>query len=251
MKSIENINHELPLLEHIRELRKRIILSSLSIIFTSLISFILYDKYIQLLIIPFNNMNTQLDNSLYIQTIFEGFLIKIKISFLAGLILGFPIIIYHLVRFIFPGLKPIEKKVITISIIFSFVLIIFSVYMSYFKIIPLSIRFLTGHQFVPQNIHFLLNYGKNINHIFKFMLYSLLIFQIPLIIEILLFFNIISRQVLVKSFRYIIIAIFLISAIITPPDFISQLGIALPLIILMLLIILIAKIFHFGEKKDV
>ena len=238
----------MPFLEHIRELRKRIIISFISIGIGFIITFIFYNSIIEILSKPFQELDLILKHkTLFINSIYEGFTTRIKISFLGGIIISLPVHLYNSVKFIFPGLKIKEKKLIRYSLIASFFLIIISGYYTYFKLIPFSIKFLTGSGFIPENVSLMLNFGKNIFIIFQFLLAALLIFQLPLILELLLILNIIKRKTLLKAGRYIIVGIFILSAIVTPPDWLSQTAFAIPLAALFYLTILIAKIFKFGE----
>ena len=110
-----------------------------------------------------------------------------------------------------------------------------------------KLRFLTSSKFIPFNVGLLLNYTKNIFYILQFIFIALVIFQTPIILELLLISNVVKRKALLKMSKYIIILIFVLSALLTPPDFISQVSLATPLIVLYFLTILIAKIFRFGE----
>lgn len=185
----------LPLIEHIQELRRRIIVSLITILIGSVVSFFFYNQIISIFYNPFKNIPSfNQDEVLFVNTVFEGLLIKLKVSILSGIVFSFPIHIYNLIRFIFPGLKKKERRIISISLIISFILIVSSGYYGYFKVIPITLRFLTDSGFIPSGV-----------------------------------------------------GIFIISALVTPPDFISQISIALPLITLYFLTILIAKIFRFGE----
>jgi len=236
-------------LDHLKELRLRIIISLIAVLIGSVIAFVFFDAIISKLYRPFLPLDTaQLQSTLFINTLFEGFLTKIKVSVISGIVLSFPVHLYNVIRFIFPGLNQKERKIIALSLGASFVLIVFSVYYSYFEIIPLSVRFLTSKQFIPANVGILLNYDKNIFYILQFILITLIVFQIPIILELLLIMNVVQRRRLLRASRYVIIAIFVLSAVITPPDFISQLTISTPLILMFFLTILIARIFHFGEE---
>ncbi len=134
-----------------------------------------------------------------------------------------------------------------VQIIAGFLLIGFNAYCGYFRVIPISIAFLTNSGFIPQNVGMLLNFGKNIFYIFRFLLITLILFQIPVILEVLMAMNILRRQALLKANRFVIVGIFLLSALLTPSNFISQVSRALPMIVLFFLTILIGKIFRFGE----
>jgi sec-independent protein translocase protein TatC len=135
-----------------------------------------------------------------------------------------------------------------IGLLVSFVLIIFSFYYSYYRIIPLSVRFLTSSHFIPVDVGMLLNYNRNIFYILQFIFITLVVFQTPIILEILLIMNVVQRRTLLLISRYVIVGIFVLSAIITPPDFISQISLTVPLVGLYFLTILIAWIFKFGEE---
>ncbi len=237
-------------LDHVKELRYRFMMSLIALIIGSCFCFIFYTWIIDFLSKPFESISkiSNQNNQLYIYSIFEGFTTKIKISLLSSLLITSPFHLLQLIRFIFPGLHSYEKKIILYSLIASSFLIFFGFYISFFKIIPYSIGFLTEGGFIPKNVGLFLNYKKNIFYVFQFLFFSLILFQMPIILELMLVMKIVSRQALLKSSRYIIIGIFILSALITPPDPVSQLGFALPLIFLFYLTILIAKIFNFGSK---
>ena len=93
----------------------------------------------------------------------------------------------------------------------------------------------------------LLNYNRNIFYILQFIFIALVLFQTPIVLELLLVANVLKRKTLLRFSRYIVVGIFALSALLTPPDFISQVSLAAPLIVLYFLTILIAKIFKFGE----
>jgi sec-independent protein translocase protein TatC len=93
----------------------------------------------------------------------------------------------------------------------------------------------------------MLNYTQNIFYIFNFLLYAMLAFQFPILLELLMYWNLVSRKTLWKSTRYAIVVIFVIAAIVTPPDVISQCGIAIPMTLLFFITLGIAKIFGWGE----
>jgi sec-independent protein translocase protein TatC len=240
-------NKRTTFVQHLAELRNRIIFSIVSIILFSVVSYIFYEKIIKILIRPFLYINDFNNAKLFLSTIYEGFLIRIKISIYSGIVLSSPVIIFNLIKFIFPGLTLKERRFVLITLLTSLFLSSFAVYYSYQKIVPLSIKFLSSKSFIPQKVGLLLNFNRNINFIIQLIFAGILLFQLPLIIELLLFFNILKRKTIIKFVRYIIVLIFILSAILTPPDVLSQLAFALPLTFLLFLAIFIAKIFKFGE----
>jgi sec-independent protein translocase protein TatC len=233
--------------EHLRELRKRLIISSIGFAIFVIIAFSLHD-YIVNLFIQFYSATAVGENStLYVNSIIEGMATKLKISIIAGLIFSTPLHLYNIIRFVFPALDKKEKRYVTIVLICSFVLIILSIYLSYFKILPLSIDFLTDKSFIPSGVGMLLNYNTNLFYALYFVFWSVIAFQTPILLVLLMALGIIKRKAAFAIRRYVIIIIFVLAAIVTPPDVISQVGLALPLVILYYLAILVAKIFKFGE----
>ena len=124
----------------------------------------------------------------------------------------------------------------------------FGLYAGFYHLLPFSLKVLTGDQFIPAKIGLLLNYQQSVFYIFNFLVYLMLAFQFPILLEVCLYLNLIQRKKLFKSSRYVIVGIFIFSAIITPPDIITQCGIALPLISLFFITIGIAKVFKWGES---
>ena len=240
---------ELPFVEHLRELRRRIITSLAAVLICSVIAFVFYGVILDFLLDPLRQLTDKIDGHyLYVNTLFEGFLVKLKISLIAGAIFSLPVHVYHGIRFVFPGLNRREKKIILISLSASFVMIVFGFFYAYYTVIPVSVRFLTGSGFIPETVGLLLNFDRNIFYIFQFLLVFLLLFQLPIVLVVLMLTHAVQRATLLKSSRYVVIAIFILSAIVTPPDVVSQLSLAVPLVGMFFFAILIAKVFRLGEE---
>lgn len=208
-----------------------------------------YDYFIEFMITPFQeNIRSEFGKELFAQSLFEGFLTKLKVSLIAGTILALPIYLYHIIKFTFPALKRKEKVTIISGLGVSILLIWGSVYLTFFKLVPFILTFLTSSGFIPNKIGLLLNYQSSILYIIQFVLYSALAFQFPILLEVCLALNLVTRKTLYKYSKYIIIGIVILSALVTPPDFVSQLGLSIPLILLYFLTLLIAKIFKWGES---
>lgn len=238
----------MPLLKHLIELRRKIIISVAAILVMSVIAFIIYMPIMEVLFKPFEQIPaTQLGSKLFANTIFEMFMTKLEVSILAGIILTLPVHIYSIVSFILPALIKKERRVLIISLIVSTVLVVFAFAYGYNYIIPISVKFLTSKGFFPEDVGLLLSFKRNIFYILQLLFACLLIFQIPVLLEILMIMNIVKRKALLRFSKYFIVIIFLVSAIITPPEFISQMLIAVPLTLLYFLTILIARLFRFGE----
>ncbi len=239
---------EMPFIEHIRELRRLLLISICSVAVFSVVCFVFYDFILQILFRPFSFVaGGNGDGTLYINTLLEGFLNKIKISLLTGFVISSPVHTWNIIYFVFPGLRGKERRIIVTTVLVSFFLLVFGGYYAYFKVIPISVRFLTNNSFVPDRVGMLLNFGQNVFYIYNFVFGTVVLFQIPLLLELLMIMKIIKRSGLVRFTKYIIVGIFVLSALLTPPDFVSQVTLAVPMIFLYLLTILVARLFRFGE----
>lgn len=238
------------ILGHISELRKRLFWCLLWSSLFSVLVFSMYDTFLALLLKPIHSINSSVSDKLFfVNSFYEGFTTKFKFSFILGIVLAFPVHLYHGLKFIFPGLRSIEKKVIVFSLMASFFLSLFCLWLCYFQLLPFSIDFLISRHFIPSQVGVLLNFNQNIFYIINFILYSLLVFQLPIVLEILMYFNILSVNQVWKSTKYVIVGIFVLTAIVTPPDVISQVMLAVPLIAFFLVTLLIAKLFGFGKES--
>jgi sec-independent protein translocase protein TatC len=243
----ENIA-EMPLLSHLKELRSSVILSVVGLLVGFVIALSLYDYILDFLFQPLLVLSPSADgNVLFVNSFAEGFIVRIKISALAGLILSSPLHLFNLLRFIFPGLLNKEKRILSLTLVCSFIFIVASFFYSYYSILPVTITYLTGKGFIPENTGMLLNFGGNLFYILQFMLSALVVFQMPIILELFLILDLVKRKTLLAVGRYVVVLCFVIAAILTPPDFITQISLALPMTVLYYLAILVAKIFRFGE----
>jgi sec-independent protein translocase protein TatC len=247
MTASKNPERSMSVIEHIRDLRNSIFVSLIAFVIACVVSFIFSEAILTIFTEQFTQVSGVVEQTLVISSISEGFMAKLKMTVIAGLIISLPIHVFGIVKFIFPGLTNRERRIVMAFLVFSLILIVLGAYLAYFKIVPLAVRFLTNPYFVPESVGFLLNYQTNVFYILSFILWAVLAFQIPLLMEILLVLNVLKRRQVLRASRYIIVVIFFLSAIITPPDFISQLGVALPLVFFYFLALLIAKIFKFGE----
>lgn len=237
--------------DHLRELRRRVITSLVALFIGAAVAFIFAETIIGLFTVQFENMaaESSLDARLFVGTVTEGFVIRLKLSLIAGAVLALPAILYNIVRFIFPGLRKSERRVTLVALIVGLFLGAGGFYYAYTQIIPISIRFLTGGQFIPERVGVLLNYATNINLVLQLLLIAVVLFQLPVVMVVLMRLGVLTRKAAIRASRYVIVAILLLSAILTPPDVISQLFLAAPLVALYFLAVLVARIFRFGREE--
>ena len=208
---------------HIYEIKKRLIIW-LGI--WSVCSFCIYffkDNILIFILEPLNEI-------LIMTHITEGFMITIKLIVMGGFILSMPFALYQAFKFIRPGLYKNERRFWIFMMILSMILFLSGVIFAHLLILPLALSFLKafggdniGTKFLPSLTSYLEFY---INLIFAFGLS----FEFPIILLLLGKMNILSVNQLLKGRRIAIVLIFTFSAIITPPDVLSQISLAIPLI---------------------
>ena len=215
-------------LEHLEELRWRLIKSFISIIFGSILSFSFIDKILSILLLP--TLETTIPINIQVLSVQGMFIIKWFISFISGFILAFPVLIYQLWKFISPGLKINEKKYVFPIVFFSFFSFVIGISFGYFILIPFSLEFFSsiGMGNVENNY--------SIQYYFSFLSWLLLgsgvIFQLPVVSLMLSALGLLTPAFMRHYRRHSIVSIFILSSFITPPDPVSMLIMAVPLILL-------------------
>ena len=186
--------------ELLRELRKRLLWSVITIFLCSIVAFLGFDIIFKFLSRPFSVLNASSSAPvLYVTSIFEGFFTKLKASIIFGILLSFPLHLYNIISFIFPGLRSKERKLLIAVLISGLALVVFSIYLCYGKLLPLSIQFLTSKDFIPHEVGRVFHYDKSLLYVLNFLLYAMIIFQLPIVLELLLFFNLFDRRRLLCS----------------------------------------------------
>jgi sec-independent protein translocase protein TatC len=216
------------LLEHILDLRNVLLNSCFYILCGMLLCFVFSSTIFEILIKPL----TDSTNSKIIYTsITEPISVDLKIAFYSSLILSSPFIIKKFWWFIKPGLLLREKRVIKKYFLISSTLFVSGLVFSYYLIIPSIIKSLAQLSFA-KNIVFYPKISENISFILMLLLSFGISFQLPIIMIILDKLKLIPMQKQKNIWREYITCVFIISAIITPPDILSMLFLAIPLVIL-------------------
>lgn len=243
---------KMTLVDHLRELRRRLIVSIIIVVLFSLPFFIFYDLFTKLLYLPIQqSIDPQFlagDELLYLNSLVEPFLVKLKVSVILAIFSSSPIHLINLLGFIFPALSVKAKRAAFFSSFISLGFAIGGLWFSYNEVLPLSISFLASRAILPLNGTFLLNYSSSVLFVIQLLVIFTLLFQLPIILELLMIFKVVSRKSLLKASRYVVVALFVVSAIVSPPDIVSQITLAIPLTLLYFLAIGIARIFKWGEE---
>lgn len=226
----ETNGKEMPFLDHLEELRWRLIKSIISILIGTIIIYSFSEYLMKILVVPYNKARPEDVGSLIFLEPTGGFMIYLEIALFGGIILSLPVIFYQLWRFVAPGLYQKERKwtfaVIIISTLSFFIGTIFA----YLIIIPIGLTFLLG--FKSEMLEPNLTIQKYLTFMLTLLLVSGLIFELPLVSFFLTRMGLISAQFMRSKRRYSYVIVLILAAILTPPDVITQLLLAGPIILL-------------------
>ncbi|MGB9720184.1 MAG: twin-arginine translocase subunit TatC [bacterium] len=221
--------------DHLEELRKRILVSIAFVLIFSVICFA-FAQHILNFIIKRTNISTA-----YFFSPTEAFLVNIKVAIFVGIFVSFPIILYQIWAFIGPGLTKKEQRVSLPFLFSGIVLFLVGCCFAYFILIPVGLKFFFS--FGTENIKPLMNINKVLEFIFWCILGSGFLFQLPLIVFFLIKIGVVQASTLTKHRPEFIVAILIISAVITPTgDMFTLLLISVPLVVLIEISILLARI---------
>ena len=234
---------KMSLMGHMEELRRKLIICILTILACSFFSYFYSDKILAILKRPF-------PHSLVFITPQEPFIVTLKIALFGGMIFALPMIIYQTWRFISSGLKKKEKRYLLYYTPFSLLLFLSGASFAYFLVIPIGLRFLLG--FGGSSLQPMISISKYLSFITLMILAFGIVFELPLVFLLLVRIGIVSPEFLAKKRKVFIVAIFILAAILTPPDVFTQILLAVPLLILYEVSILLTKIVpHYRDKGKV
>jgi len=238
-------SNEMPFFEHFGELRKRIIFSSIFILIFFLISWNFVKDMYEWLSVPIIKYLPE-GEKLAFTALTEPFMMYIKIAFIGSLFLSSPFIFHQLWLFISPALYKKEKRYVFPFVFFTTFFFLLGGAFGYYFIFPWACRFFLK---VGENFRAIITINEYFSLAFRILIGISLIFELPVLVFLLTKLGLITAKFLLKYFKYAIVLIFIISAVITPtPDIITQSLFAVPMIGLYLLSVLIAKIF--APRKD-
>lgn len=236
-------DEKLPITEHLEELRTRLIRSLVAITITSIVAYFFAEKIINLLLSPLIKSIPEGSNLVFI-TLTEAFIAYLKVSLMAGLIVSSPYVFYQLWLFITPGLYEKERKASISFVTMAVAGLLAGISFCYFIILPVIFPFLLS--FGKDLITPLPTIKSSISVALRLLIIFGLIFEIPVVSFYLARLGLLKGDFLKGARKIIFVLSFVIGAIITPPDVISQLIVGFPLYLIFEISIFVAMI---GEKK--
>lgn len=239
--------------EHLQEFRKTIIRCVVIILLAVVVLMIFNERFFSVLIYPFEKSTEMLKSSNIIKAESEPHLIAygyempimsfLKATIYCSLFLSLPLVILYLWLFVEKGLYKHEKKMVALFAFLSVSLFLCGVVSGFLFFLPFTLYFLVAYSF-PGQIEMVYSFSSYLDFVILLTVVVGLIFQIPIIMGFLSRINLVTWSSMLKSWRYFLVSIFIIAAIITPPDVVSQTVLALPMIILYFLGIGLAYILR-------
>lgn len=243
-KKPSNKNGSMGLIDHLSELRKRLVRCAVILIAMFFVCFNFSHVVVEVLVRIARGHGYKI---IYIAPT-ELFMQYMKIGLIGAISISSPFIIYQLWAFIKPGLTKREGKLVSWSLFCGFVCFILGIIFSYMVMFPFMLSF-----FINVNKTHMITANISIANYISFVLSALLTFgitfEMPVILAVLTSLGLINPEMLMKSRKIIIVAIFVVCAIITPPDVISQMMVAGPMILIFEISIRISKLIYKSKKK--
>ncbi|UCG50403.1 MAG: twin-arginine translocase subunit TatC [Candidatus Latescibacterota bacterium] len=233
---------EMSFLEHLGDLRKLIIQSLVLFFVLSIICWFLSGRILDLLI-----SDLPVD-SLYFLSPIEAFMVRMKISFVLGLMMAFPFILFKIWAFVSPGLFAHEKKRVYPMVVSSSALFYVGVFFCYFILIPTVLGFLLS--FGTEFVNPLISVSAYFAFVARLCFAFGVVFQIPIVVLLMSMLGIVTPGMLLRQWRYGVVVVFVGAAVLTPPDVISLLMMALPVLGLYIASILVAFVVVRKKKSD-
>jgi len=233
-----------PFTAHLDELRKRLITCFIAVGVGFAICYGFKEKLFQILVQPLLRV-MKTDETLIFTGLPEAFFTYLKVALLSGLMLAAPIIIYQFWMFVAPGLYQREKRLMLPIVFLSTFFFVGGSLFGYFIVFPWGFKFFLG--FANEHIRALPSMKEYLGFTAKLLLAFGLVFELPLVITFLAKLGLVSVDFLKKNRKYALLLFFAGAAILTPPDVVTQIMMALPLMVLYEISIVGARIF--GRHK--
>lgn len=231
----------MPFLEHLEDLRGRLLKSLLSVVVLSLVAFYFSDELMTFIVLPVGEIK------LHVTEVTGSFYAYLKVSLISGILAASPIVFYQLWSFVAPGLYSHEKASVFPLVLVSTLLFLIGATFCYLVVLPFSLKFLIG--FSGDLLSPIITVGSYLSFAGMLMLAFGFGFEMPVVAYFLGKVGIISSRFLSKGRRYAIVLILIISAILTPtPDIATQLMLAGPLYLLYEISIILVKFT--GKRED-
>ena len=241
-------DRQLPFAQHLRELRNRLTWSAIAVAITTGIAFAFHQQILSLLMVPAQGF-ANIPNQKPIYTDITEFLgIAAKASLLVGLFAALPFVLYQVVMFVAPGLKPKERRYLYGLLPLSLIAFVAGAAFGYRILFPPAVRFLLG--FGSDVATPFIGIGNYVNLMLSMLFWMGIVFETPVILFFLAKIGVVTPEFLARNRRWAVVVAFILGAIITPTfDPVNQSMVAVPIIVLYEVGIWLAKLARRGRKQ--
>ena len=239
-------------ISHFTELRSRLIKSIVFILIIFVISYTFAEYIYAFLVNPYAEAvkDDPTSRRLIFTALHETFITYLKVAFFSAIFIGSPVLLIQIYKFIAPGLYQNEKKALLPYLISTPILFLFGGMLVYYLVMPLAIKFFLSFETMGSNTSLPIQLEAKVNEYLSLIMRLIfafgISFQLPILLNLLARIGVVNSNYLRTRRRYVIVIIFAVAAILTPPDPITQVGLAIPLLFLYELSIFTVG---FTEKK--
>ena len=240
-------------ISHLTELRQRLIHSFIFLAVLFVVCYYFSEYIYGFLVEPYANAVKDDTSSrrLIFTALHETFITYIKVAFFAAVFIGSPVLLIQIYKFIAPGLYKNEKRAILPYLISTPILFLLGAVLVYYLVMPLAIKFFLSFETLGSTSSLPIQLEAKVNEYLSLIMRLIfafgISFQLPVLLNLLAKIGVVNSEYLKKTRRYVIVIIFTLAAILTPPDPITQVGLAIPLLLLYELSIITVR---FTEKKS-
>ncbi|MBC2776978.1 twin-arginine translocase subunit TatC [Parasphingopyxis marina] len=237
-----------PLLDHLIELRNRLLWCMIGFAAAFGLCFYFATEIFEFLVRPLQEAFADGEGRLIYTQLYEAFFVEIKVAMFGAFVIAFPLIAMQIWAFVAPGLYKNEKRAFLPFLIATPILFTAGAALAYYVVMPTAFRFFLAYQGDVAGLdqEALPAIGDYLSLVMRFILIFGIAFLLPVLLLLLNRAGLVDRQQLVKARRYIIVLVFIIAAVFTPPDPITQLMLAVPLCLLFEITLLI---IWFTDRK--
>jgi len=226
---------------HITDLRKRLVISSAALFVAFFACFAVYEPILEWMMLPIEEVLAPGSQMVAIE-VQETFFTALKVAFFSAFLVTLPIILWQMWLFLAPGLYENEKKLIIPFVLGATVMFLIGASFAYYIVVPFGFEFLVN--FGNSVVSVMPSIGKYVSFFTKLLFGFGIAFELPVFTFFLAIIGVVTDRSLKDFFKYAVILIFIVSALLTPPDILTQFLMAGPLILLYGISIYIAKIFN-------